>query len=99
VTKSWARVERPVGREADLADAVAKAFLRAARIATPSAETAVFSRRENPRILAYYFTPGAVALFRTELKTWGASPSAPMPEDGDIDLVIGSDRAWNLVRS
>ena len=98
MTKSWARAERPLGRDKDLASAVAKAFLSAARIALVSEDTAVFSRREIPQITAYYFTPAAAALFRAELPKWGASPSAPIPEDGDIDLVIGSHRAWSLVR-
>jgi hypothetical protein len=98
MTESWARAERPLGREKDLADAMAKAFLKAARAAAVSEDTAIFSRRESPRIIAYYLTPGAAVLFRTELPAWGASSSAPIPEDGEIELVIGSHRAWSLVR-
>ena len=94
----WMRVSMSsrdvaAGRHTRLQGAFEAAFLAAAG----PMSAAMLVNEPSPGEYAFYFTPGAVDIFRSVLSTYGAIECEP-PLGVETSLLVGDARAWDMFK-
>jgi hypothetical protein len=59
-------------------------------------DAAMFGRIPDHKVYDYYFSPGAVGVFRDVLETWKATDCARPDRDG-TSLLVGHADAWDML--